>query len=125
MGGRYGASSDGSSDYQDRRPGSSKREPEQQTVAEAVREVTQRHQQSNDRSATQDTNAGSKYQHSARSQTDTRGRSRASPIGRGVNTIVVSMIDVDAAVADLVAEQLVEQIRKANEEELVDDDRYK
>lgn len=122
MGGRYGASSDGSSDYQDRRPGSSKREPEQQTVAEAVREVTQRHQQSSDRSATQDTNAGSKYQRSARSRANNHDRSRR--IGRAADTIVSSVIDVDAAVADLVAEQLVEQIRRANEEELVDDDRY-
>lgn len=52
----------------------------------------------------------------------TRDRSRW--IGRTADTIVSSVIDADATVADLVAEQLVEQIRRANEEELVNDDRY-
>lgn len=120
MGGRYGAADDGSSDYQDRRPGSSKREPEQQTVAEAVREVTQHQQQSSDQAVTQDTSAGSEYQRSARSRTDTRGRSRM--MGRAADRIVSSVIDVDAMVADLVAEQLVEQIYRVNEEELLDDE---
>lgn len=124
MGGRYGASSDGSSDYQDRRPSIDEREPEQQTVAEAVREVTQRQQTSSDHTTQDSTaSAGSEYQRSARSRTDTRGRSRT--IGRAAHRIVSSVIDVDATMADLVAEQLVEQIRRVNEEELFDDELHK
>lgn len=45
MGGRYGASDDGSSDYQDRRPAEADRSAEQQTIAEAVHAVADQHHQ--------------------------------------------------------------------------------
>jgi hypothetical protein len=50
MGGRYGGSDDGSSEYQDRRPDADDRQAEQQTIAEAVQAISDRHQQQTDQS---------------------------------------------------------------------------
>lgn len=48
MGGRYGASDDGSSEYQDRWPDKADRSAEQQTIAEAMQADTDRQRQSTD-----------------------------------------------------------------------------
>lgn len=118
MGGRYGASSDGSSEYQSRRPNTSQREREQQTIAEAVRAVKQR------QTDKETTNTSGEYQRSASRGGDS---GRSINLGAAADRLVSSVITADEAVADLVAEQLIEQIRKANEEEieeLIEDGRY-
>ncbi len=123
MGGRYGAADDGSSDYQDRRPDWGAREREQQTVAEAVRSVMQR-QETNDRSRTQDTDDSTDQSgtgDTVRSAAD-RTYSYSSSIGQAVDQLITGVMETDEIVTDLVVEQLVEQIRRANEEELLDDE---
>lgn len=120
MGGRYGASSDGSSEYQSRRPSTTQHEREQQTIAEAVRTVKQRQEEGENTN----TDTSGEYQREA---SHGGGSGRSINIGAAADRLVSSVITADEAVADLVAEQLIEQIRQANEEEieeLIEDDRY-
>lgn len=107
MGGRYGGSDDGSSDYQDRRPdwGERTRESEQRTVAEAVRSVMQRQQ------GETDANEGS-----------SRSRPQVRP---NVDQLVSTTTDAGDSVADVIAGNLTDIIRRANEAPLPDDESYK
>lgn len=132
MGGRYGASSDGSSAYQDRRPAQSEREPEQQTVAEAVRSVTQQQQQaaqSPTETQDQDRSTHTSTQSStptAGSHSGTGGRNRSPlDLGDSVTSLVSTVTDADDAVADVIASNLIELIRQANDESFPDDESSK
>lgn len=106
MGGRYGASDDGSSDYQDRRPEQDDRSDEQQTIAEAVQAVADQ-------------------QHSGESKTtsrraeadDSSGQHPFTTLRHGTNsTGRTTLQDVDQTIAEYVADQLTGTVEEAVEE---------
>lgn len=128
MGGRYGANNDGSSEYQERRPDQSERKPEQQTVAEAVRSVTQQQQTADDVDSTRTQSTSDRptdqqtIADAGRSASDSTQRRPQLGGTRGVDQLVSTMTDADDSVADVIAENLTDLIRRANEEPLPDDE---
>lgn len=117
MGGRYGASDDGSSDYQDRRPDWGSRDSEQQTIAEAVRAVMQRQQ----RRPTDATDSRSR----ATETVDNSSRMRPQIKRSNVDQLVKTLTDTDDSIADIIAGNLTDLIRRANEEPVPDDESNK
>lgn len=115
MGGRYGASDDGSSDYQDRRPDEDDRSDEQQTIAEAVQAVADQQQADDspntsrrtddDDSSNGDSNVSSSGQHPFTNIRARSGRSSGS-----------TLKDIDNAIAEYVADQLTETVEWSVEE---------
>lgn len=120
MGGRYGASSDGSSDYQSRRPNGSDRDPEQQTVAEAVRNVRRRQRGS----AREGRSNGPSAERAEANQTDSGTGRRGIGLEAATRRIVSTTVAVDKHVADVVASSIVTQIQHADDQILEEDDEW-
>jgi hypothetical protein len=115
MGGRYGASDDGSSDYQDRRPDDDDRSADQQTIAEAVQAVADQQPADDgaDRSGRADDDAsggGDSGQHPF-----TTLRPGTSQAGR------TTLQEVDQTIAEYVADKLTGTVEEAVEEADPDD----
>jgi hypothetical protein len=115
MGGRYGASDDGSSDYQDRRPDDDDRSDEQQTIADAVHAVAdQQH-------------SGETETTSGRADADSRsgGESGQHPFTTlrpgTTRTGKTTLRDVDQTIAEYVAEKLTGTVEEAVEKTAPDD----
>lgn len=137
MGGRYGASDDGSSDYQDRRPDDADRSADQQTIADAVRAAADKHQQTNTGTGgtggTSTTGSGSSEDRTDDSEgvrEDTGSPSgtsdRQHPLiairaSSGRTSSGTTLHDVDSAIAEYVADQLTDTVEWAVEETDPDD----
>lgn len=117
MGGRYGASDDGSSDYQDRRPDDDDRRDEQQTIAEAVQAVAdQQHADENKNAGKRTENDASSGERSGQ-HPFTAIRHRGTSRSRGT-----TLQEVDQKIAEYVADQLTGTVEQAVEEADPEDD---
>ncbi|WP_248911027.1 hypothetical protein [Halocatena marina] len=116
MGGRYGASDDGSSEYQDRRPTDTDRSAEQQTVADAVQAVADQHQTGDE----SDVGSRSNEPGHGTTETGTTQWSSQHPLtairSSSGSSSSSTLHDVDSAIAEYVADQIEENVRWAVEE---------
>jgi hypothetical protein len=112
MGGRYGASDDGSSDYQDRRPDDDDRSDEQQTIAEAIQAVADQQQAANRSTSGRTDDDGNSDGGDADS-----GQHPFTTLRPGTNSTGSSTLqDIDQQIAEYVADELVEGVRWTVEE---------
>jgi hypothetical protein len=115
MGGRYGASDDGSSDYQDRRPDDDDRSAEQQTIAEAVQTVA-------DQQPTADGSTSGRQDDDGSSDSSSGQHPFTTLRPDSTSTDRATLQDVDQTIAEYVADQLTGTVEEAVEETDPDDD---
>ena len=131
MGGRYGGSDDGSSDYQSRQPDDDDLADEQQTVADAVQAVADRYHDDGEPHSTEPTQSahddsesdtdGTSQRESPSSDTDSQHPLTAFG-GSSVNSGLDTLTDIDEGIADQVAKQLTERVREATDGTVPDDE---
>jgi hypothetical protein len=124
MGGRYGGSTDGSSDYQSRQPDDDDLSDEQQTVADAVHAVADQHQDDTDdngEAASEGAHNDSESGGDTTSQSERAGRDNSGqhPLtafgGSSANSGLDALADIDEEIADHVAKRLTERVRETVE----------
>lgn len=123
MGGRYGGSDDGSDEYQSRQPTDDDLDDEQQTVAEAVQSVADRHHSdsagnSKDGSQSVHDDDESNGDETREGSSDNTGQHPLTAFGgrNSVSSGLDTLADIDEGIADQVAKQLTERVREAVEE---------
>jgi hypothetical protein len=111
MGGRYGGSTDGSSDYQSRQPDDDDLADEQQTVADAVQSVAEQYHDDSERESD-----GANQHGSSSSDTDSQHPLTAFGGQRSVNSGLDTLADIDEGIADQLAKRVTERVKEAVEE---------
>jgi hypothetical protein len=119
MGGRYGASDDGSSEYQSRQPTDDDLGAEQQTVADAVHAVADQYQDDKDDNGEAAFESAHNDSESDGGESDGSDDDGQHPLtafgGSSANSGLDALADIDEGIADHVAKRLTERVREAVE----------